>query len=55
MSTLGQIHADVGLALGMVLWVGVPDLLHDGVEVGDTKERILDHLNVKQIPLGCAG
>ena len=26
-STLGQVHADMGLVLGMALWMGVPDLL----------------------------
>ena len=44
-STLGQVHADMGLALGMGLWVGVPDLLHDGAEAGYIGERIWYLLN----------
>ena len=32
--TLGQVHADVSLALGMALRVVVPNLLHDGAEAG---------------------
>ena len=44
-STLGQVHADMGLALGMALRMGVPDLLHDGAEAGYIGERIWYLLN----------
>ena len=44
-STFGQVHADMGLALDMVLRMGIPDLLHDGAEAGYVGERIRDLLN----------
>ena len=40
--TLGQVHADVSLALGMALRMVVPNLLHEAGYVGD---RICDILN----------
>ena len=43
--TLGQIHADVNLALGMALWRVVPNLLHDGAEAGYIGDRVRDLFN----------
>lgn len=54
--TFGQVHADVGLALGMALRMGVPDLLHDGAEAGYVGERICDLLNfVKKLAWDAQG
>ena len=35
----------MSLALGMALWVVVPNLSHDGVEAGYVGDRIWDRLN----------
>lgn len=35
MSVLGQFCTDADLALGMVMWLGVPDLLRDSAEARD--------------------
>ena len=43
--TLGQVHADVSLALGMALRMVVPNLLHDGAEEGYVGDRASDLLN----------
>ena len=43
--TLGLVHADVGLALGMALWRVVPNLLYDSAEAGYIRDRVWDLLN----------
>ena len=40
-STLGLVHADVGVALCMTLQMVVPNLLHDGAEVGYIGDTVL--------------
>ena len=52
---LGQIHADVNLALGMALWRVVPNLLHDGAEAGYIGDRVWDLFNFEKFAWDAQG